>query len=82
MGDVVNLRGVRKRADRQLRDRQAAENRSIHGRSKAERAAEKARKDKFARDLDRHRLGDGEANEVTGREAVYRDRRPQDERES
>jgi hypothetical protein len=82
MGDVVNLRGVRKRAARQLRDKQAAEKRTIHGRSKAERATEHARNDKAARDLDRHRLESGEANEITGREAVYRDRRPQDERES
>jgi DNA-binding transcriptional regulator YdaS (Cro superfamily) len=82
MGDVVNLRGVRKRTAKQLREKQAAENRFIHGRSKAERATEEARKEKLARDLDWHRLESGEANEVTGREAVHRDRRPQDERES
>ncbi|MDT3687996.1 MAG: DUF4169 family protein [Pseudorhodoplanes sp.] len=82
MGDVVNLRGVRKRAAKQLREKQAAENRFTHGRSKEERAADKARNDKAARDFDRHRLESGEANEITGREAVHRDRRPQDERES
>jgi hypothetical protein len=80
MGDVVNLREVRKRTAKQLREKQAAENRFIHGRSKQERAAEKARNDLAARHLDRHRLESGEANEITGREAVHRDRRPQDER--
>jgi hypothetical protein len=82
MGDVVNLRGARKRTAKQLREKQAAENRFIHGRSKTERAAEEARNDKAARQLDGHRLGSGEANEITGREAVHRDRRPQDECES
>jgi hypothetical protein len=82
MGDVVNLRRVRKRTARRLRDEQAAENRFVHGQSKAERKLQSARNEKSAHDLDRLRLENGEANEVTGREAVHRDRRPQDERES
>ena len=56
MGDLVNLRRVRKAAKRREDDARAAENRLAHGRSKAERALEEARTKKSRRELDGHRL--------------------------
>jgi hypothetical protein len=82
MGDIVNLRRVRKRAAQQRRVEEAAANRLVYGQSKSERAIQKARNEKVARELDRHRLGSGEANEITGRKTVNRDRGAQDERQS
>lgn len=81
MGDVVNLRRARKTAVRQQKADKAAGNRIFHGRSKAERflqEVQKARRDLSDRDLDSHRLGSGEANEVSGRQKIDRDRRTQD----
>lgn len=40
MGDLVNLRQVRKRRARAERETTAAANRALHGRTKAERAIE------------------------------------------
>ena len=55
MGEVVNLRTAKKQAARKAAraagDAQAAK----HGRTKAERALERARAEKAARDLDGHR---------------------------
>ena len=78
MGDVLNLRLARKKRDRQREADHAAVRRLIHGRSKAERKLEGAQRDKFASNLDGHRVGSGEANEVAGRETIDRDRRTQD----
>jgi len=55
MGDIVNLRNARKRAERQR-----AERTMLHGRSKAERELEANRKVKAHRDLDRHRIETGD----------------------
>ena len=55
MGDVVNLRRARKKAERELGERKAAANRLLHGRSKSERELEANRDAKARRDLDRHR---------------------------
>jgi hypothetical protein len=60
MGDVVNLRRARKRAERELAERKAAANRLLHGRSKAERELEAEREAKVRRDLDRHRVETGD----------------------
>ena len=60
MGDVVNLRRARKKAERQPAERIAAANRLLHGRSKAERDLEAARDAKARRDLDRHRIETGD----------------------
>jgi hypothetical protein len=60
MGDVVNLRRARKRAERELGERKAAANRLLHGRSKAERELESKREAKANRDLDRHRVETGD----------------------
>ncbi|MGE3144197.1 MAG: DUF4169 family protein [Pseudorhodoplanes sp.] len=82
MGDIVNLRKVRKKAARAKQADRAAQNRLSHGRSKAERLGDQARRDLLLRNLDRHRLEHGEANEVAGRQTIDRDRRTQDERQS
>ena len=60
MGDVVNLRRARKRAERELGERKADANRLLHGRSKAERELEAKREEKARRDLDRHRVETGD----------------------
>jgi hypothetical protein len=75
MGDVLNLRLARKKRERQRDADNAAARRLVHGRSKAERKLEGAQRDKSASNLDGHRIGSGEANEVTGRETIDRDRR-------
>lgn len=62
MGDVVNLRMKRKRAERQKNADEAAKQRGRHGMTKNERALASARTAKAERELDLHRLetGDGE----------------------
>jgi Domain of unknown function (DUF4169) len=60
MGDIVNLRNARKRAERQRAERTASANRLLQGRSKAERELEAKRKVKAHRDLDRHRIETGD----------------------
>ena len=60
MGDVVNLRSARKRAERQRKERQAAENRLSFGCPKAARLADDARKRQARRKLDQHRIETGE----------------------
>ncbi len=63
MGEIVNLRTVRKQKRRAGDEKAAAENRAKFGRTKAEKATEKARAEKAARDLDGHARepGDGAA---------------------
>ena len=73
MGDVLNLRLARKKRDRQREADNAAARRLLHGRSKAERKLEGAQRDKSASNLDGHRIGSGEANEVAGREPIDSD---------
>jgi hypothetical protein len=82
VGDIVNLRKARKKAARAKEEDRAAQNRLSHGRSKAERLGDQANRDLLLRNLDRHRLEHGEANEVAGRQTIDRDRRTQDERQS
>ena len=60
MAEIVNLRAVRKRAEREAKARQAEKNRIKHGLSKAERQALRARNAKNERDLDSHRLEPGD----------------------
>jgi uncharacterized protein DUF4169 len=56
MGDVVNLRAVRKRTARREQEQRAAQNRAKHGRTKAERAGEEARREHARRLLETHRI--------------------------
>ena len=60
MGESVNLRRARKKAERQLAERPASANRLRHGRSRAERDLETKRDAKARRDLDRHRIETGD----------------------
>jgi hypothetical protein len=60
MGDVIKLRQARKVAERLRQDQRAALNRVLHGRSKAERDLEAARSTKTQRELDQHRLDNGD----------------------
>jgi hypothetical protein len=55
MTEVINLRLVRKRKQREDAERQAASNRSIHGRTRAEKNARKAERIAQDRHLDGHR---------------------------
>ncbi len=62
MGDVVNLKRFRKRAEREQTALQADANRAKFGRSKSERALEQQRSDRGKHLLDQHRRDDGEAS--------------------
>ena len=62
MGDVVNLKRFRKRADKEQSARQADANRAKFGRSKSERASEQKRGERAADVLDQHRLDGGDAS--------------------
>ena len=46
MGEIVNLRQVRKQKARAEKERQAGENRALHGRSKAEKSRDQLIADK------------------------------------
>jgi len=59
MADLVNLRTERKRVKRRQQDKAAAANRLAHGVPTDMRKAERARRDKAIRDLERHRLENG-----------------------
>ena len=66
MGDIVNLRRMRKRVKRQLHEREAAAKRLLQGRSKAERELATKRDAKARRDLDHHRIETGDNDEISG----------------
>jgi hypothetical protein len=58
MGEVVNLRRVRKDRQRKSAEDKADANRVAFGRTKSERELTSARKDLAARQLDGHRRDD------------------------
>ena len=60
MADVVNLRTARKQAKRRQSDRTAEVNRIAHGQPKHLRTLEDAKRTKASRDLDRHRIEEGD----------------------
>jgi Domain of unknown function (DUF4169) len=60
MGDIVNLRRVRKNAERRAAERAAAEQRYRHGRSKAQRRLETTQDVKTRHGLDGHRIESGD----------------------
>lgn len=60
MADIVNLRTVRKRAQRARAAEQAAENRVRYGLSKGERKRLAAEHDRSARDLDQRQIVRGD----------------------
>jgi hypothetical protein len=60
MAKVINLRAARKRAARLLDGQRAAERRAQYGVPKAERNFVKAQGEKARKDIDGHRIGNGE----------------------
>ena len=62
MGDVVNLKRVKKRNEREQSAMQADANRARFGRTKAERALDESSKDRASRVLDQHRIDGGDAS--------------------
>lgn len=67
MGDLVNLRLVRKRRARDLKQAEAAENRSKFGRTRQERDRRQDEAARADRHLDGHRIGEHETLEPSGR---------------
>jgi hypothetical protein len=59
MGDLVNLKRFKKRADRHQAEQQAEANRKRSGRTKSERVLERERSARASELLDQHRI-DGE----------------------
>lgn len=55
MGDLVNLRTVRKRKARDEKSATAAENRVLFGRTKSEKALQRAETEKAGARLDGHK---------------------------
>ena len=62
MGDVVNLRRFKKRAEKHQSARQADANRAKFGRSKSERARDAQREKRAAELLNQHRLNGEDAS--------------------
>jgi hypothetical protein len=62
MGDLVNLKRFRKRAEKEQSARQADANRAKFGRSKSERVSEQQRSERSADLLEQHRLDGGDAS--------------------
>ena len=59
MGDIVNLKRFRKRAEREQSAKQAEANRTRFGRTKSQRVLEERRAERAGKLLDQHRI-DGE----------------------
>jgi hypothetical protein len=60
MGDIIKLRQARKLAERLREEQRAATKRLRHGRGKTERNLQAARDAKAHRELDQHRLDNGD----------------------
>jgi hypothetical protein len=60
MGEVVNLKRFKKRAERTQSAKEADSKRARFGRSKAERNAEQRRAQRASDVLDQHRIDDGD----------------------
>jgi len=56
MGEVINLRQVRKARDRKAAERAAAEARALHGRTKAEKKLATAEAERLARIVEQSRI--------------------------
>jgi Domain of unknown function (DUF4169) len=61
MGEIVNLRTVRKRTRRQQETNAAATRRMQHGVAKAEQSLSRAQEKRARRKHDQHRIESGEA---------------------
>ena len=60
MGEVINLRKVRKQEKKREDAERAASNRAVHGRTKAEKTFEATRSEQMRRHLDAHRIDPGD----------------------
>ena len=58
MGDLINLRQVKKRAAREDAAKQAEANRARFGRTKGERKRDELHAERNSRALDQHRIND------------------------
>ncbi len=58
MGDIVNLKRVKKQKARAIRDTEAEANRAKFGQTKAEKQKSKAEAEIAARNLDGHKRGE------------------------
>jgi hypothetical protein len=62
MGEVVNLKRVKKRNEREASAKQAEANRARFGRTKSDRALDEQAKDRAGNLLDQHRIDGGDAS--------------------
>ena len=62
MGEVVNLKRVKKRNEREALAKQADANRARFGRTKSERVLDERAKDRAGNLLDQHRIDGGDAS--------------------
>ena len=62
MGEVVNLKRVKQRNEREASAKQAEAYRARFGRTKSERALDEHRKDRAVNLLDQHRIDGGDAS--------------------
>ncbi len=60
MAELINLRAARKRAQRQKDEQRASANRLAHGQSKRVRSLEAEKQAKASRDLEAHRIDEGD----------------------
>jgi hypothetical protein len=66
MAEIINLRTVRKRANRRRTEERAAEARAVHRVSRVDRAFAGKYREKVRRDLDAHRMEE-QFDEIAGR---------------
>ena len=62
MGDVVNLKRIKKRNEREQSAKQGDANRARFGRTKSERARDEQAKDRAGSFLDQRRIDGGDAS--------------------
>lgn len=60
MGELVNLRKIRKQAKQKADAKRAAANRLLHGRTKAQRSLDAAQSEQRHRHLEGHKIDTGE----------------------
>lgn len=58
MGDLINLRRIKKRIEREQAEKESETNRARFGRTKSERKRDKQREQRASDALDQHRIGD------------------------
>ena len=62
MGDIVNLKRFKKRAEREQAAKQADNNRALFGRTKSERERDEFLAERSTRLLEGHRIDGGDAS--------------------